>query len=310
MACPRGPACPLLVPADELQCACDVPYCSVPTCTGKVCFVSKRKEEGVITQHRGCFSQNIPENCQTAVMEQYGLRCCDSSMCNAELEIFLQGTGPRSLSRSWGERGRAACAAGDGVGSPDHPRLHSAPRGPPFPRGDRASEMSSHVPSQAGPAELPAMGLTLTQSHPPQIQAQAPKSPPFPVQTRAPRPSPCQGHLPSPTHRFQTHPGEEALGKTPSLLNLLLMIFVPLLALLILAVLMVLFCWRVARHRHKKSDLGDMDLMLKASMAGDSTLEVGELQEGSQPPLREGGHASCGVASGVTPLLPRLHRTC
>lgn len=90
------------------------------------------------------------------------------------------------------------------------------------------------------------------------------------------------------------------------------MIFVPLLALLVLAVLMVLFCWRVAQHRHKKSDLGDMDLMLKASMAGDSTLEVGGLQEGPQlpPEARQGGHAGCGAASGLTPLLPRLRRTC
>uniref|UniRef100_A0A8C3GTX4 Serine/threonine-protein kinase receptor n=1 Tax=Corvus moneduloides TaxID=1196302 RepID=A0A8C3GTX4_CORMO len=85
--------CPLLVPAEELLCACDVPHCSQPNCTGKVCFVSKRKEEGTITQHRGCFSQNILEHCQTPVTEQYGMRCCKSRMCNAELEIFLQGTG-------------------------------------------------------------------------------------------------------------------------------------------------------------------------------------------------------------------------
>ncbi|XP_051497461.1 serine/threonine-protein kinase receptor R3 isoform X1 [Apus apus] len=143
--------------ADELLCACDVPHCSLPTCTGKVCFVSKRKEEGTITQHRGCFSQNILENCRTSVTEQYGTRCCNSSMCNAELEIFLQG--------------------------------------------------------------------------------------------------------------------EEALGKAPSLPNLLLMIFVPLLTLLVLAVLTALFCWKVAQHRQKKSNLEDMDLMLKASMVGDSTME-------------------------------------
>lgn len=84
---------PLLVPAEELLCACDVPHCSQPNCTGKVCFVSKRKEEGTITQHRGCFSQNILEQCRTPVTEQYGMRCCDFYMCNAELEIFLQGTG-------------------------------------------------------------------------------------------------------------------------------------------------------------------------------------------------------------------------
>ncbi|XP_027524290.1 serine/threonine-protein kinase receptor R3 [Corapipo altera] len=143
--------------ADELLCACDVPFCSQPTCTGKVCFVSKRREEGTITQHRGCFSQNILEHCNTPVTEQYGMRCCESRMCNAELEIFLQG--------------------------------------------------------------------------------------------------------------------EDALGKVPSLPNLLLMIFIPLLALLVLVVLTGLFCWKVAQHRQKQSDLSDTDLMLKASMVGDSTLE-------------------------------------
>ncbi|XP_050186991.1 serine/threonine-protein kinase receptor R3 isoform X1 [Myiozetetes cayanensis] len=143
--------------ADELLCACDVPFCSQPTCTGKVCFVSKRREEGTITQHRGCFSQNILEHCNTPVTEQYGMRCCESRMCNAELEIFLQG--------------------------------------------------------------------------------------------------------------------EDALGKAPSLPNLLLMIFVPLLALLVLVALTALFCWKVAQQRHKQSDLSDTDLMLKASMVGDSTLE-------------------------------------
>ncbi|KAM6038789.1 LOW QUALITY PROTEIN: activin receptor type-1-like [Theristicus caerulescens] len=159
--------------AAELLCACDVPHCSLPTCTGKVCFVSKRKEEGTITQHKGCFSQNILENCRTPVTEQYGMRCCDSSMCNADLEIFLQG--------------------------------------------------------------------------------------------------------------------EEDLGKAPSLPNLLLMIFIPLLALLVLTALTALFCWKVAQHRHKKSDLGDMDLMLKASMVGDSTLEVGELWGDRKCPRGVGG---------------------
>ena len=90
------------------------------------------------------------------------------------------------------------------------------------------------------------------------------------------------------------------------------MIFVPLLTLLVLAALTALFCWKVAQHRHKKSDLGDMDLMLKASMLGDSTLEVGELQGGPQMPPRCGreGRAGCGVATGLTPLLARLRRTC
>lgn len=233
-----------------------------------MCFVSKRKEEGTITQHKGCFSQNILENCHTPVTEQYGMRCCDSSMCNAELEIFLQGTGAWSPSRSQGERGRAACVAGDVVGSPDHPHPPSAPRGSPFPRWDMVSKRSSA--SWAVPVELPSMGLTPMWSHPPQVQAQAP------------RPPSSQVHLHAPNHRFP-HPGEEALGKAPSLPNLLLMIFVPLLALLILVALTALFCWKVAQHRHQKSDLGDTDLMLKASMVGDSTLEVGELGRGDTP---------------------------
>uniref|UniRef100_A0A8V5GYL6 Serine/threonine-protein kinase receptor n=1 Tax=Melopsittacus undulatus TaxID=13146 RepID=A0A8V5GYL6_MELUD len=117
-ACPR-PGCELSpwhnmphpLCADELLCACDVPHCSTPTCTGKVCFVSKRKEDGTITQHRGCFSQHILENCNTPVTEQYGMRCCDTSMCNAELEIFLQGTGAL---RGW----RCAWAPSAPQGSP------------------------------------------------------------------------------------------------------------------------------------------------------------------------------------------------
>uniref|UniRef100_A0A8C9FRQ1 receptor protein serine/threonine kinase n=1 Tax=Pavo cristatus TaxID=9049 RepID=A0A8C9FRQ1_PAVCR len=149
--------------ADELQCACDVPHCPAPTCTGKVCFVSKRREAGRVTQHKGCFSDHLLENCRPYVMEHFGTRCCNASMCNAELEIYLQG--------------------------------------------------------------------------------------------------------------------EAALGKSPSLSNLLLLIFVPLLTLLVLVALTILFFWKLAQHRRKRlllfkhSDLGDTDLMLKASMVGDSTLE-------------------------------------
>lgn len=291
---------PLLVPTEELLCACDVPHCSLPTCTGKVCFVSKRKEEGTITQHRGCFSQNILENCRTPVTEQYGMRCCDSSMCNAELEIFLQGTGAQSPSRSRGEKGRTAHPAGDVVGSLDHPPPHSAPPGSPFPRWDRASEMSSGVPFWAVPAELPAI-------HGVDPNAEPPSPGPSPSTKTSTLPGP-----PSCSHPLFPPPGEEALGKAPSLPNLLLMIFVPLLALLVLAALTALFCWKVAQQRHKKSDMGDTDLMLKASMVGDSTLEVGALQEGPKMPLRcrREGHAGCGVAIGLTLLPPRLHRTC
>ncbi|XP_042747912.1 serine/threonine-protein kinase receptor R3-like, partial [Lagopus leucura] len=149
--------------AGELQCACDVPHCPAPTCTGTVCFVSKRKEAGRVTQHKGCFSDHLLENCQSSVMEHFGTRCCNASMCNAELEIYLRG--------------------------------------------------------------------------------------------------------------------EEALGQPPSLSNLLLLIFIPLLTLLVLVALTILFLWKLAQHRRKRlllfkhSDLGDTDLMLKASMVGDSTLE-------------------------------------
>lgn len=81
------------MPAGELQCECDVPHCPAPTCTGTVCFVSKRKEAGRVTQHKGCFSDHLLENCQSSVMEHFGTRCCNASMCNAELEIYLRGTG-------------------------------------------------------------------------------------------------------------------------------------------------------------------------------------------------------------------------
>lgn len=157
MGWPHGTTCPLLVPADELLCACDVPHCSLPTCTGKVCFVSKRKEEGIITQHRGCFSQNILENCHTPVTEQYGMRCCDSSMCNAELEIFLQGTGARSPSRSRGGRGAELPARLEmWLGLQMIPVLTQPLEGHPFPGG-------------TGPERCPQvslLGLCLQSCHP------------------------------------------------------------------------------------------------------------------------------------------------
>ncbi|XP_057243079.1 serine/threonine-protein kinase receptor R3 [Malurus melanocephalus] len=93
----------------------------------------------------------------------------------------------------------------------------------------------------------------------------------------SPAPTPKTPNPKPQTHPFP-HPGEDSLETPPSLPNLLLMIFVPLLALLILAALTALFCWKVTQQRHKHSDLGDTDLMLKASMMGDSTLEVGELR--------------------------------
>lgn len=84
------------------------------------------------------------------------------------------------------------------------------------------------------------------------------------------------------------------------------MIFVPLLSLLVLVALTALFCWKLAQHRHKHSDFGDTDLMLKASMMGDSTLEVGELVRVPQCPQ--------GVCVGMATVLslwpPCLHRTC
>lgn len=133
------------MPADELLCACDVPHCSLPTCTGTVCFVSKRKEEGTITQHRGCFSQNILEHCRTTVTEQYGTRCCESSMCNAELEIFLPGTGHGSL-RGAGQE-ELPTRLEIWLGLQIVPLLTQHLQGHPCPGGTRASETSLCVPS-------------------------------------------------------------------------------------------------------------------------------------------------------------------
>lgn len=136
------------IPADELQCACDVPHCPVPTCTGKVCFVSKRKEAGRVTQHKGCFSDHLLENCQSSVMEHFGTRCCNASMCNAELQIYLQGTG------LWAVPSEEHGGCGDGV-SRSSPSLLGISR-----------VTFSHVgwvpPPGASPwvvsAELPSMG--------------------------------------------------------------------------------------------------------------------------------------------------------
>lgn len=67
-----------------------------------------------------------------------------------------------------------------------------------------------------------------------------------------------------------------------SLKNLLLMIFVPLSALLVLGVLLALFSWKMVQHCQKRqqfthNNLGDLDLVLKGSTVGDSTLEVSGL---------------------------------
>uniref|UniRef100_A0A8C4TVM9 receptor protein serine/threonine kinase n=1 Tax=Falco tinnunculus TaxID=100819 RepID=A0A8C4TVM9_FALTI len=152
-----------------------------------------------------------------------------------------------------------------------HPGPSPAPRPPPtskpstktstHPRPSPSTKTSTHP----GPSPAP-------RPPPTHIQAQAPRPPPTSKSKHHDLHSPTHVHLHDPTHHF-AHLGEDTLGQTPSLPNVLLMIFVPLLALLVLAALTALFCWKVAQHRHKKSDLGDTDLMLKASMVGDSTLE-------------------------------------
>lgn len=140
-------------------------------------------------------------------------------------------------------------------------------------------------------AESPSHAQTQTQTpKPPQVQAQAPPS------------------------FLSPSPGEEALEKALSLSNLLLMIFVPLLALLVLAALTALFLWKLAQHRRerllfKHSDLGDTDLMLKASLVGDSTLEVGGHQGGRPPAVpKRGGRAVRGGHRAHR--LPWFLRTC
>uniref|UniRef100_A0A8D0HGD6 receptor protein serine/threonine kinase n=1 Tax=Sphenodon punctatus TaxID=8508 RepID=A0A8D0HGD6_SPHPU len=62
----------------------------------------------------------------------------------------------------------------------------------------------------------------------------------------------------------------------PSVKSLLLMVLLPLLALLVLATLVGLVAWKVNQRRRKRllhTELEDTDLMLKASLVGDSTLE-------------------------------------
>uniref|UniRef100_A0A8D0C181 receptor protein serine/threonine kinase n=1 Tax=Salvator merianae TaxID=96440 RepID=A0A8D0C181_SALMN len=83
----------------------------------------------------------------------------------------------------------------------------------------------------------------------------------------------CNSHLDIQLLGEGTPPEE-----SPSLKNLLLMILVPLVAFVILAILLGLFAWKVVHSRQKQmpfgsGELGDLDFMMKTSMAGDSTLE-------------------------------------
>ncbi|XP_053868519.1 serine/threonine-protein kinase receptor R3 isoform X2 [Malaclemys terrapin pileata] len=84
---------PRSVPAENLMCACDdhVQPCDHATCWGKVCFVSKTRENGKATQRKGCLSDNIPEHCQTKPMEEYAMSCCSSNMCNENTSVLLKG---------------------------------------------------------------------------------------------------------------------------------------------------------------------------------------------------------------------------
>lgn len=93
--------------------------------------------------------------------------------------------------------------------------------------------------------------------------------------------------------------GEEKLGL--SLKNLLLMTLVPLSAVVLLGILVGLFLWKVSQSRKRQmqfghGDLGDMDFILKASMAGDSTLEVSRCQDQS--------HSCLPIQTPFRPLKP------
>lgn len=64
----------------------------------------------------------------------------------------------------------------------------------------------------------------------------------------------------------------------PSLKKLLLIILIPLFGILLLAVLVGLLVWKVAQSRRREirymsDELGDMDIMLKAAMVGDNSLD-------------------------------------
>lgn len=70
----------------------------------------------------------------------------------------------------------------------------------------------------------------------------------------------------------------------PSLKKLLLIILIPLFGILLLAVLVGLLVWKVAQSRRREirymsDELGDMDIMLKAAMVGDNSLDVSKQPE-------------------------------
>ncbi|XP_044277937.1 serine/threonine-protein kinase receptor R3 isoform X1 [Varanus komodoensis] len=80
---------PRIIKAGDLICDCKG-QCENNTCSGNVCFVSKHRQDGELFSRKGCL---IKENelCRGSTTDNYGMKCCQFSMCNLNLTILLKG---------------------------------------------------------------------------------------------------------------------------------------------------------------------------------------------------------------------------
>ncbi|KAH0629189.1 hypothetical protein JD844_011068, partial [Phrynosoma platyrhinos] len=88
------------IPVGELTCLCDKQGSKCrenSTCSGVMCFVSKHREAGEIVHRIGCLEKEY-ETCRGSILENYGMKCCSSNMCNLNLTIHLEGEDQVGLS--------------------------------------------------------------------------------------------------------------------------------------------------------------------------------------------------------------------
>ncbi|XP_042310375.1 serine/threonine-protein kinase receptor R3 [Sceloporus undulatus] len=86
--------------AGELTCLCDKQGSKCrenSTCSGVLCFVSKHRAAGEIIHRIGCLEKEY-ETCRGSILENFGMKCCSSNMCNLNLTIQLEGEGQMGLS--------------------------------------------------------------------------------------------------------------------------------------------------------------------------------------------------------------------
>ncbi|XP_075758148.1 activin receptor type-1-like [Pelodiscus sinensis] len=76
-------------PEEKVTCACDLESCNNHTCQGKVCFVSKNLDSGKVFKKKGCLGKDTQLQCSSSEKE-YATRCCNSNMCNENMNIFLE----------------------------------------------------------------------------------------------------------------------------------------------------------------------------------------------------------------------------